>query len=104
VRQEGKREAAVGYQLFFYPFMAEYHVTNPIYRVGAELELMLRYRHGIVNTDLCAEGISPADEYRITQRRPKPGADEPRQYLDVPPDSRFRLVRRFGLFDVFRRS
>jgi hypothetical protein len=57
-----------------------------------------------VNTDLCAEGISPADEYRITQRRPKPGADEPRQYLDVPPDSRFRLVRRFGLFDVFRRS
>jgi hypothetical protein len=100
----GKSEAAVGYQLFLYPFMAEYHVTNPIYRAGAELELMLRYRHGIVNTDRCAEGIAPADEYRIVQRRPKRGPDEPRHYFVAPMDQRFRLLRRFELYDVFKRG
>jgi hypothetical protein len=104
VRADGKSDAAIGYQLFIYPFMAEYHVTNPIYRAGAELELMLRYRHGIVNTDQCAEGITPTDEYRIVQRRPKPGAEEPRHYFDLPLAQRFRLLRRFGLYDVFKRG
>jgi hypothetical protein len=84
--------------------MAEYHVTNPIYRAGAELELMLRYRHGIVNTDRCAEGIAPTDEYRIVQRRPTQGLEAPRHYFDVPMDKGFRLLRRFGLYDVFKRG
>ena len=104
VRADGKSEAAIGYQLFIYPFMAEYHVTNPIYRAGAELELMLRYRHGIVNTDRCAEGITPTDEYRIVQRRRKRGPEEPRHYFDVPLDQRFRLLRRFDLYDVYKRG
>jgi hypothetical protein len=104
VRADGKSEAAVGYQLFIYPFMAEYHVTNPIYRAGAELELMLRYRHDIANTDRCAEGISPTDEYRIVQRRPTQGLEAPRHYFDVPMDKGFRLLRRFGLYDVFKRG
>jgi hypothetical protein len=65
---------------------------------------MLRYRHGIVNTDRCAEGIAPADEYRIVQRRPKRGPDEPRHYFVAPMDQRFRLLRRFELYDVFKRG
>lgn len=104
IRRDGKAKAAIGYQLYIYPFMAEYHITNPIYKVGAELELMLRYRHGIVNTDQCAEGVSPADEYRIVQRRPKQGSEEPRQIFDVPLDQRFRLLRHFDLYDVFKRG
>jgi hypothetical protein len=104
VRAQGKSNAAIGYQLFIYPFMAEYHVTNPIYRAGGELELMLRYRHGIVNTDRCAEGIAPTDEYRIVQRRRKPGPEEPQHYFDAPLDRRFRLLRRFDLYDVYRRG
>ena len=104
VRGEGKSEAAIGYRLFFYPFMAQYHITNPTYRVGGELELMLRYRHGIENVDQCAEGVSPVDEYRIVQVRPKSGADEPRHYVVAPSDDRFRLVRRFGLYEVHKRQ
>lgn len=104
VRAEGKSEAAIGYQLFIYPFMAEYHVTNPVYRAGAELELMLRYRHGIANTDQCAEGIAPTDEYRIVQRRPKEGPEEPQHYFAVPPDEQFHLLRRFSLYDVLKRG
>jgi 4-amino-4-deoxy-L-arabinose transferase-like glycosyltransferase len=103
IRNEGKSEAAIGYQLLFYPFMAEYHVTNPVYRVGAELELMLRFRHDISNTDRCAEGISVSDEYRIVQRGPETGPEPPRHYFDVPLDG-FRLLRRFGVYEVFKRG
>ena len=104
IRGEGKSKAAIGYQLFIYPFMAKYHITNPIYKVGGELELLLKYRHGIVNTDECAEGVSATDEYRIVQTRPKRGPEEPKQYFDVPLDDRFRLLRRFGLYEVFKRG
>jgi hypothetical protein len=104
LRGEGRSTAAIGYQLFIYPFMAEYHITNPIYKVGGELEILLRYRHGIANTDRCAEGVSATDEYRIVQRRPKKGPEEPQHYFDLPPDGRFRLLRRFSLYDVVKRG
>jgi hypothetical protein len=104
IREEGKSKSAIGYQLFIYPFMAQYHITNPIYKVGAELELLLTYRHGIANTNQCAEGISATDEYRIVQTRPKRGPEEPRQYFDVPLDDRFRLLRRFSMYEVFKRT
>jgi hypothetical protein len=104
IRGDGRSTAAIGYQLFIYPFMAEYHVTNPVYRAGAELELMLRYRHGIVNTNQCAEGVSPLDEYRIVQTRRKNGPEEPQHYFAVPPDGRFRLLRRFDVYEVYRRG
>jgi hypothetical protein len=104
IRAEGKSQAAIGYQLFIYPFMAKYHITNPIYKVGAELELLLKYRHGIVNTDQCAEGVSASDEYRIVQMRPGKRPEEPRQYFDVPLGERFHFLRRFGLYEVFKRG
>jgi hypothetical protein len=104
IRRDGKSEAAIGYQLFIYPFMAEYHITNPVYKVGGELELLLRYRHSIRNTDQCAEGVSPQDEYRIVQRRPKTGPEEPQNYFDVPLGEEFRLLQRFTLYDVFKRG
>jgi hypothetical protein len=74
-----------------------------VYRVGAELELMLRFRHDISNTDRCAEGISVSDEYRIVQRAPESGPEPPQHYFDVPLDG-FRLLRRFGLYEVFKRG
>ena len=84
--------------------MAKYHITNPVYKVGAELELLHRYRHGITNTDQCAEGLSPRDEYLIVQTRRKNGPEEPKLYFDVPRDERFRLLRRFDLYQVFKRG
>ncbi len=104
IRGDGKATAAIGYQLYIYPFMAKYHITNPIYKVGAEFEFLLKYRHGIVNTDQCAEGVSPVDEYRIVQTRRKRGDAEPRHYFEVPSDDRFRLLRRFDLYAVYKRG
>jgi 4-amino-4-deoxy-L-arabinose transferase-like glycosyltransferase len=103
IRHDGKTSAAVGYQLFIYPFMAEYHVTNTVYRAGGELELQLRYRHGITNTNQCAEGISPADDYRIVQQRPKDGPEEPQHYFAVPLGKDYRLMQRFDFYEVYKR-
>ena len=99
LRAQGKQHAAVGYQVFFDRFMAEYHVNNPRFKVGAEFDLLLQFRHGITNTNQCAEGISPDDEYRIVQMHPS----QRLAYFTIPPDSRFRLLQQFGPYQVVTR-
>ncbi len=101
---EDRDEAAVGYHIFLYPFMANYHIINPEYKVGAEFDLLLRYRHGITNSNTCAEGLSGRDEYRLVRTRPMEPDWAPRDYFDVPLDGAFRPVARFGPYEVFRRS
>jgi hypothetical protein len=104
IRTEGHDRAAIGYQIFIYPFMATYNIINPLYKVGTEFDLWFKYRHGIANTDQCAEGVSPADEYRIVQTQPKSGEEQPRHYFQVRQDTRFRLLQSFGLYQVFKRD
>jgi hypothetical protein len=99
LRARGKKHAAVGYQVFFDRFMAEYHVNNPHFKVGAEFDLLLQFRHGITNINQCAEGISPDDEYRIVQIHPS----QRLAYFTLPPDSRFHLLQQFGPYQVVTR-
>jgi hypothetical protein len=103
LRSEGRAQAAIGYQILFYEFMPRYNVLDRQYKVGAELDFVMKHRHGIANTDQCAEGVSPDDEYRIVQTRPKSTEWQPRAYFNVPLDQGFRLLRRFDLYEVFRR-
>jgi hypothetical protein len=103
LRSHGRDRAAIGYQMFIYPFMAEYNVANPQYKVGADFDLLLKYRHGIVNTNACAEGISANDEYRVVQTQPKQEEWRPRQYFAISPDRGFRLLRHFELYQIFKR-
>jgi hypothetical protein len=99
---EGRDRAAIGYQLFIYPFMANYNVVSSYYKVGAEFDVLFKYGYGIENMDRCAEGVSPHDEYRIVQTRPINGQDAPRDYFDVPLDNRFKLVRQVGVYEIFK--
>jgi hypothetical protein len=110
LRQEGRNKAGVGYQMFTYGFSANYNLIDSRYKLGAELDLLFKYRHRVLNTTRCAEGFSPSDEYRIVQTRqkqvdsPKDFLNEPaQQYFQVPLDD-FRVVRHFGGYQVFRRS
>jgi hypothetical protein len=102
INTESRDRASIGYQLFVYPFMANYHVVSSQYKVGAEFDVLFKYRHGIENADTCAEGVSPQDDYRIVQTRPKDGEDEPRNYFDLPLDNRFRFVRQVGTYQIFK--
>jgi hypothetical protein len=100
---EGKDEAPIGYHVFVYPFMAEYNVISSQYKVGADFDLLFKYRRRITNTDTCAEGFSPEDEYRVVRTRPEKEVGAPRHYFDIPPETRFRLRREFGPYQVFKR-
>jgi hypothetical protein len=99
---EGRDRAAIGYEVFFYPFMVNYNALSSYYKVGAEFDVLFKYGHGIENMDACAEGVSPRDEYRIVQRRPMEGQDTPRHYFEVSLDDRFKLVRRVGIYEIFK--
>jgi hypothetical protein len=98
---EGRDSASIGYQLFIYPFMVNYHVVSSQYKVGAEFDVLFTYRHGIENTNTCAEGVSPRDDYLIVQTRPKNPKDAPRNYFEVS-ESRFKLVREIGTYRIFK--
>jgi hypothetical protein len=103
INSDGRDRAAIGYRVFIYPFMANYHILNPEYKVGADFDVLFRHRRGITNTNACAEGFSPRDQYRIVRTAPEEGDSGPRDYFNVPLDGGFRLVREFGPYQVFER-
>jgi hypothetical protein len=102
IDQEGRDRAAIGYRLFIYPFMVNYHSVSSNYKAGAEFDLLFKYQHGIENTDTCAEGVSPRDDYRIVQTRPKKQEEPPINYFKVPLENRFKLVREIGTYKIFK--
>ena len=63
----GSSGAAVGYQVQFWRFMADVNIVDPSYKVGADIDLLLKYRHHITNQDRCAEGFRPDDDYRVVE-------------------------------------
>ena len=109
ILSEGNNTASIGYQIYTYAFLPIFHAVDPTYKVGADLDLFLKHRYGISNTDQCAEGISPTDEYRILElRAATPASDDyfseqPNEYFDISPDPRFRLIRQFGNYQVYKR-
>lgn len=110
MQSQGRQKAAIGYRTFIYPFMPAFNIVDPTYKVGAELDLYLKDRYEISNSNQCAEGISPQDEYRLVQTSPRPleepqfgGPEAPMEYFNMPLDSSYSLLRQFGRYEVFRR-
>jgi hypothetical protein len=101
IGREGRDRASIGYQLFIYPFMVNYHIVSSQYKVGANFDVLFTYRHGIENTNTCAEGVSPRDDYLIVQTRPMDANDAPRNYFDVS-ENRFKLVLEIGPYRVLK--
>jgi hypothetical protein len=99
--REGRESASIGYQVFIYPFMVNYHAVSSHYKVGADLDVLFTFRHGIENTNTCAEGVSPRDDYLIVQTLPKNPEDAPRNYFEVS-ENGFELVREIGTYRVFK--
>jgi hypothetical protein len=104
VHSEGKNRAAIGYQTFIYAFMATFNVMNPRYKVGATFDLLFKSRNGVSNTNQCAEGISPDDEYRIVQIKPPETKEDARRYFKLSLGPNFYLLQQFGSYQVFKRG
>jgi hypothetical protein len=102
LHREGRDRASIGYRVFVYPFMVNYHSVSPNYKVGSQFDVLFQYQHGIENIDRCAEGVSPGDDYRIVQTRPLNQEDPPINYFNVSLGNRFKLVRQIGTYRVFK--
>jgi hypothetical protein len=103
IKAKGQDHAAIGYDLNINNYYATFNALESRYKVGAPHDLLLRYRHGIENTDQCAEGVSPDDEYRLVQDTGMPGHEQ-RGRIHLPPDDRFRLLTRVGSYRVLKRE
>jgi hypothetical protein len=95
--------AAIGYDLYIYGFMPIFNMVDRRYKVGADFDMLLKYRHGVENTNQCAEGISNEDQYRIVQIKSNATAEAARERIGVPADPRFVLLRQFDSYQVFQR-
>jgi|SoiMethySBSTD1v2_1073268.scaffolds.fasta_scaffold00140_46 dolichyl-phosphate-mannose-protein mannosyltransferase len=101
-RAGGRRDVRLGYQVPFFRGIPGLSAVDSRFKVGAELDLMLAYKHGIANMSRCAEGVSPSDDYRLVDVT---GHAPPGTYRFVAlPGAGFRPVRRFGTTEVFERS
>jgi hypothetical protein len=103
VKPKGKDHAAIGYDIYLKSFNATLNAVDSRYKVGARLDLLFKARHGILNTDRCAEGFSSDDEYRIVQTKAGEGPDASRDHFDIPSDPRFEIVQEFESHRVLRR-
>jgi len=105
IRSERKDRAVIGYHTYMDPFMATFNGADRRYKVGAELDVLFKYRHGIINTDRCAEGVSADDEYRIVQTSRSAGiGTTSKDHIDVPLDPRYHMLATFGPYQVFKRG
>jgi hypothetical protein len=105
IRSERRNSAAIGYDVYTEAYTAAYNVVDRRYKIGAQLDLLLKYRQGIMNTDHCAEGISADDEYRIVQTSRSTGiGTTSADHIDVPLDPKFHALATFGPYQVFKRD
>ena len=102
IRSQGRVRAAIGYQIVTSAYMPAFHILDPQYKVGAEFDFYFKQRHGILNTDLCAEGTSPGDEYQIVQTISS-GREDYRFPFHPGLESNFQRLAQFGPYQVFRR-
>jgi hypothetical protein len=81
----------VGYRLFVegppQPLLAS---VDDRWRIGQEFDVILEFRHGILNLDTCGEGLAPQDEYRVVEAYP-PTQGGTHYYFDVPSAGHLRL-------------
>jgi len=100
------RQASIGYEVDIWRFMATDNIVDSRYKVGADLDLLFKYRAGITNLDRCAEGFAIDDEYRIVQvatiatsdpieGRYRIAASRDGFVAREPPDGQYQVVTRY---------
>ena len=89
---KGLHAAAIGYEIEFEAFMATFHAADSRCKVGNYLDLVLLTRHGITNTNTCAEGVSGADAYRVVEHAESGKQQERFKRFNVPRDPRLRPI------------
>lgn len=102
--EEGRTRASIGYDIPMIEWIVAAHRLDPVYKIGTEIDLLLRYRFGITNTNQSAEGVVREDEFRIvqTQRFVDRGGENV-TYFDLSGYPRMEIVEEWKLFALLRR-
>ena len=101
IELEGRNDAAIGYEIQIDPFITIFNLVDRRYKVGADFDLLLKYRHGVTNRDQCAEGTADGDEYRIVETN---SSDRPSTFrLSASGDDRFHVTQQFEHYQVLQR-
>lgn len=105
VRAEHHDHASIGYEVDIWRFMALANVADSRYKVGADFDLLLKYRYGIVNLDRCAEGVSPDDSYRVVQTSAR-AMNNPLGANRIPSTrgATFQPALHAGIYQIFRQT
>jgi len=104
VRSSGKRDqASIGYEVNVRRFVATDHIIDRRYRVGADFDALLKYRHGISNENGCAEGVEPNDAYRIVQVALGDNIGRTDR-IESRRNGPFEMTGQFGAYQVLRRQ
>jgi hypothetical protein len=104
INAHNESRASVGYEIDIWRFKAATNVVDPRYKVGADFDLLLKYRHGIVNLNRCAEGFSAQDAYRVVQVKELEGSDpEGRDRIIAPRSGDFQLADQIGVYQILHR-
>lgn len=98
---KGVSQAAIGYQILMYGWEPVFHRHDQQYKVGADFDFYLKRKHGIINTNRCAEGIAPFDEYRIVQTSRTADVD---RYLRVPDLDKYEPIGEVGAYQILKRK
>lgn len=105
VQASGKSQTHIGYELYddvFY--LGTFNQADPRYKIGAQFDTLLKYRHGIENLDTCAEGVSDGDEFRIVEA-PVDGTPYPIDQNGMSAVARkFELIGQAGIYQLYQAS
>jgi hypothetical protein len=94
IHAAGKDSTRIGYSM---PLIAAGPQSDVTDADITNIDLFLTWS-GITNSDHCAEGQSPDDEYRVVD------TTNPGPYFNVPSSGRLILLQRFGNLGVFERE
>jgi hypothetical protein len=99
----GERQAAIGYDVDFWRFVAAFNVADARYKVGSDFDLLLKYRHGVANLNRCPEGVSPQDEYRVVQAAARDNDPSNRNRIVSTVTGSYDLADRVDAYEIFVR-
>jgi Dolichyl-phosphate-mannose-protein mannosyltransferase len=103
VRSSGEQDqASIGYEVNVRRFVATDHIIDPRYKVGADFDMLFKYRHGISNVNRCAEGVQPDDAYRIVQVATGDNIGRTDR-IESRRNGPFEMTGQFGAYQVLRR-
>ncbi|RJP21881.1 MAG: hypothetical protein C4527_22780 [Candidatus Omnitrophota bacterium] len=88
----------IGYQVFFMHYIPAFHIRDSRYKVGADIDMLLRFIHGVENHTTCAEGVSPVDHFRIVQKLP---VDHHRSTFRIPIESNDSPDSQFSYYQIY---